>query len=107
MVCRPLLSYNGTVLTQFAVRNRSRELVELLSDVEKIRAERRKSKANKHRYTGTGNDALSFSSSDSRYGGFGGDTFNGGSYDRGMLHLYKMAQSSSLALRIWRIFGRG
>src|SRR5277367_5827838 len=38
------------------VRNRSRELVELLSDVEKIRTERRKAKANKHKYTGTGND---------------------------------------------------
>ena len=70
------------------VRNRSRELVELLSDVEKIRTERRKAKANKHKYTGTGNDGgMSFGS---RYGGFGGggDSFNSGgngnsSFDRG------------------------
>ncbi|KIY52467.1 hypothetical protein FISHEDRAFT_18630, partial [Fistulina hepatica ATCC 64428] len=34
------------------VRNRSRELVELLSDVEQIRVERRKAKANKHKYIG-------------------------------------------------------
>lgn len=57
-----------------AVRNRSKELVELLGDVEKIRAERRKAKNNKNKYTGTGNDAFSFSSGGSRYGGFGSDS---------------------------------
>ncbi|KAG7444172.1 ENTH-domain-containing protein [Guyanagaster necrorhizus] len=62
------------------VRNRSKEIVELLSDVEKIRAERRKAKANKHKYVGTGNDGLSFSSGGSRYGGFGSDSPGGGSY---------------------------
>ncbi|OCH90414.1 ENTH-domain-containing protein [Obba rivulosa] len=56
------------------VRNRSRELVELLSDVEKIRTERRKAKANKHKYTGAGNEALSFNSGGGRYGGFGSDS---------------------------------
>ncbi|KAJ7776785.1 hypothetical protein DFH07DRAFT_30109 [Mycena maculata] len=65
------------------VRNRSRELVELLSDVEKIRSERRKAKANKHKYTGTGNDGgmggMSFASeSGGRYGGFGSDSLGGG-----------------------------
>ncbi|KAF8627461.1 hypothetical protein AX17_006274 [Amanita inopinata Kibby_2008] len=57
------------------VRNRARELVELLSDVEKIRAERRKAKSNKHKYVGTGNDGFgpSFLSGGSRYGGFGSD----------------------------------
>ncbi|KAF9464153.1 hypothetical protein BDZ94DRAFT_1216949 [Collybia nuda] len=64
------------------VRNRSRELVELLSDVDKIRAERRKAKANKHKYTGTGNDGfgggMSFSTGGSRYGGFGSDSLGGG-----------------------------
>ncbi|EGN98181.1 hypothetical protein SERLA73DRAFT_183089 [Serpula lacrymans var. lacrymans S7.3] len=60
------------------VRNRARELVELLSDVESIRTERRKAKANRHKYTGTGNDAMSFSSGGSRYGGFGNDTLGGG-----------------------------
>ncbi|KAJ6477173.1 hypothetical protein C8R47DRAFT_655632 [Mycena vitilis] len=65
------------------VRNRSRELVELLSDVDKIRGERRKAKANKHKYTGTGNDGgMSFASeSGGRYGGFGNDSasYGGGS----------------------------
>ncbi|KAF8073556.1 hypothetical protein FPV67DRAFT_1666329 [Lyophyllum atratum] len=64
------------------VRNRSREIVELLSDVEKIRSERRKAKANKHKYTGTGNDGfgggMSFSTGGSRYGGFGNVGFGGG-----------------------------
>ncbi|KAJ7258748.1 hypothetical protein B0H12DRAFT_1201785 [Mycena haematopus] len=66
------------------VRNRSRELVELLSDVDKIRSERRKAKANKHKYTGTGNDGgMSFASdSGGRYGGFGNDSvgYGGGDY---------------------------
>jgi epsin len=76
------------------VRNRAKELVELLSDVDKIRTERRKAKANKHKYTGTGNDGgygggygggLSFSSGGSRYGGFGSDSLggSGGGYERG------------------------
>ena len=73
------------------VRNRARELAEVLSDVEKIRAERRKAKANRHKYTGTGNDGMGFGSG-GRYGGFeggsygnGGGSYNGGSssYDRG------------------------
>lgn len=65
----------------------------MLSDVEKIRAERRKAKANRHKYTGTGNDGMSFGSG-GRYGGFeggsysggGGGSYNGGGgggYDRG------------------------
>lgn len=60
------------------VRNRARELVELLSDVETIRTERRKAKTNRHKYTGTGNDPMSFASGGSRYGGFGNDSFVGG-----------------------------
>ena len=68
----------------FPVRNRSRELVELLSDVEKIRAERRKAKANKSKYIGVGNDGLSHGSMSfesgggGRYGGFGSDSLGGG-----------------------------
>ncbi|KAF8895217.1 hypothetical protein BD779DRAFT_1498187 [Infundibulicybe gibba] len=70
------------------VRNRSRELVELLSDVEKIRSERRKAKINKNKYVGTGNDGfggggMSFSSGGSRYGGFGSDSLGGGGGDYG------------------------
>ncbi|KAJ8481753.1 hypothetical protein ONZ45_g15196 [Pleurotus djamor] len=60
------------------VRNRAKELVEMLSDVEKIRTERRKAKLNRHKYTGTGNDGfgggMSFSSGGSRYGGFGSES---------------------------------
>ncbi|OJA14360.1 hypothetical protein AZE42_04960 [Rhizopogon vesiculosus] len=61
------------------VRNRARELVELLSDVDNIRVERRKAKANRHKYTGTGNEPMSFSSGSGRFGGFGSDSFGGGS----------------------------
>lgn len=64
------------------VRNRAKELVELLSDVEKIRIERRKAKANRNKYTGVGNDGgyggMSFSTGGSRYGGFGSDSLGGG-----------------------------
>ncbi|KAF9241104.1 hypothetical protein BU15DRAFT_73583 [Melanogaster broomeanus] len=61
------------------VRNRARELVELLSDVEAIRTERRKAKTNRHKYTGTGNDPMSFTSGSTRYGGFGNDSLGGSS----------------------------
>ena len=55
-----------------------------MGDVEKIRAERRKAKANKHKYTGVGNDAMSFSSGGSRYGGFGSESLGyGGGYGSG------------------------
>ncbi|KAF8558256.1 ENTH-domain-containing protein [Imleria badia] len=62
------------------VRNRARELVELLSDVEAIRTERRKAKTNRGKYTGTGNDPMNFSSGGSRYGGFGNDSLGGSGY---------------------------
>lgn len=65
-----------------AVRNRSREIVELLSDLDKVRAERKKAKSNRGKYTGTGNDGMSFSSGGSRYGGFGSDSLGFGSGDR-------------------------
>ncbi|PPQ65896.1 hypothetical protein CVT26_000916 [Gymnopilus dilepis] len=70
------------------VRNRSRELVELLSDVEKIRAERRKAKANKSKYVGISNDGfgggMSFESGGGgRYGGFGSDSLATGSSSYG------------------------
>ncbi|KAL0064304.1 Epsin-3, clathrin recruitment and traffic between the Golgi and endosome [Marasmius tenuissimus] len=58
------------------VRNRAKEIVELLSDVEKIRTERRKAKANKNKYTGQGSDGMSFGSGS--YGGFGNDSGYGG-----------------------------
>lgn len=71
-----------------SVRNRSKEIVELLSDVEKIRAERRKAKSNKSKYTGVGSDGWGPASSGARYGGFGSDSYGsggsghyGGNYD--------------------------
>ena len=66
------------------VRNRSKELTDLLSDVEKIRAERKKAKATRNKYTGVeGGASLGMGGSSSRYGGFGpesggfGGTFGG------------------------------
>lgn len=61
------------------VRQRAKELLDLLGDLDRVRAERRKAKANRNKYTGTGNDSLSFSAGGSRYGGFGSDSLGGGS----------------------------
>lgn len=55
-------------------------MVELLQDVDKIRSERRKSKANKNKFTGVGNDGMAFGGTGSRYGGFGSDSLGGGGY---------------------------
>ena len=87
------------------MRNRSRELVELLSDVEKIRAERRKAKANKNKYVGVGNDGFG-SSFDSGYSGFGNDSLIGGSYNgnynNGTVPLFHLMSSSNQKLtRPW------
>lgn len=61
------------------VRNRSKELTDLLSDVEKIRTERKKARANKKKYGGVEGGAGSglssgMSGSSSRYGGFGSES---------------------------------
>ncbi|GAA5866878.1 hypothetical protein JCM8547_003904 [Rhodosporidiobolus lusitaniae] len=72
------------------VRNRAKELGELLSDLDRVRMERRKAKANRNKYTGVSNDSfgggggggLSFTSaSGSRYGGFGSDSLGSGGGD--------------------------
>lgn len=62
------------------VRNRSKELTELLSDVDKIRSERKKARNNKNKYSGVeGGAGLGGSmSSSSRYGGFGSESAPGG-----------------------------
>lgn len=67
------------------VRNRAKEIAELLADVDRIRQERRKAKANRNKYGGTGNDgaAMSFTSGGSRYGGFGSETLGGASASGG------------------------
>ncbi|KIX08185.1 uncharacterized protein Z518_02841 [Rhinocladiella mackenziei CBS 650.93] len=64
------------------VRNRSAELVKLLSDVDTIRAERKKARANRNKYGGVegGMGMGSGFSSGSRYGGFGSDTGGFGGY---------------------------
>ena len=49
-----------------------------MSDVEKIRTERRKSKANKSKYTGVSNDGWSHASGGTRYGGFSSDSLGSG-----------------------------
>ena len=72
-------SYSTNSHTRFIVRNRSKELVELLADVDKIRRERKEAKANRAKYVGTGNDGFSsFSGGGGRYGGFGNDSLGGG-----------------------------
>lgn len=51
------------------VRNRAKELAEMLGDVDKIRAERKKARANKNKYGGVEGGA-GFGGSGSHYGGF-------------------------------------
>ncbi|PFH62802.1 hypothetical protein XA68_11814 [Ophiocordyceps unilateralis] len=58
------------------VRNRAKELAEMLGDVERIRAERKKARATKNKYTGV-EGGMSYGggfSSSSRYGGFGSES---------------------------------
>jgi epsin len=59
------------------VRNRAKELAELLSDVERIRAERKKARTTRTKYTGVEGGAglgVGGSSGGSRYGGFGNES---------------------------------
>ncbi|KAH6669634.1 epsin-3 [Plectosphaerella plurivora] len=82
------------------VRNRAKELTELLGDVERIRSERKKARASRNKYTGVeggssfggGFSSGGGSGSGSRYGGFGSETggadanyggFSGGVYGDG------------------------
>ncbi|TVY44937.1 ENTH domain-containing protein [Lachnellula subtilissima] len=65
------------------VRNRAKELAELLSDVERIRSERKKSRSTRNKYTGVEGGAglgggFSSGGSSSRYGGFGSDEAGAG-----------------------------
>ncbi|KAF8420379.1 hypothetical protein EV426DRAFT_612163 [Tirmania nivea] len=80
------------------VRNRAKELGELLSDVDRIRAERKKARATKNKYGGVeggGGFGGGFSSGlgggsganrSSKYGGFGSDSMEYGGY--GSDHVY-------------------
>lgn len=61
------------------VRNRAKELAELLGDVERIRTERKKARATKNKYTGVEGGGGYGGGSSSRYGGFGPESSGGGS----------------------------
>ncbi|TQS33305.1 hypothetical protein Golomagni_06355, partial [Golovinomyces magnicellulatus] len=67
------------------VRNRAKELTELLGDVERIRSERKKAKATKNKYTGVEGGTTfggGFSGgSGGRYGGFGSESAGYGGGD--------------------------
>lgn len=59
------------------VRNRAKELAELLGDVDRIRAERKKARATKNKFIGTGSSSSmggGYSGGSGRFSGFGSDT---------------------------------
>lgn len=60
------------------MRNRAKEIAELLADVERIRIERRKARANKQKYQGASNSDFIPGSGTGRYGGFGSDSVYSG-----------------------------
>jgi len=70
------------------VRNRAKELAELLSDVDRIRAERKKARANRNKFGGveggmgmggfSGSGGFSGGGNSSRYGGFSSEDANAG-----------------------------
>ncbi|CAG8249458.1 unnamed protein product [Penicillium nalgiovense] len=70
------------------VRNRSSELVKLLGDVDQIRAERKKAKNNRNKFSGfeggMGVGSGLSSSGSGRYGGFGSDSMGYGGYSGGV-----------------------
>lgn len=68
------------------VRNRSKELAELLSDVDRIRSERKKARTNRNKFGGVEGGAMSGGmSSRSQYGGFGSEDSGGyGGYSGGV-----------------------
>ncbi|KAK9474684.1 uncharacterized protein V1510DRAFT_411682 [Dipodascopsis tothii] len=74
------------------VRNRSKELIALLGDDEKIRTERKKARGAKNKYTGTSSadDGNGFGGTGKKYGGFGSEAassqyggYSGGVYGDG------------------------
>lgn len=60
------------------VRNRAKELAELLADVDRIRTERKKARANRNKFGGVeggmGGGGGGFAGTGSRYGGFGSES---------------------------------
>jgi epsin len=78
-------------------------LAELLSDSEKIRVERRKSKQTKSKYTGVGSDESGFGGSGKKYGGFGSEDLSFGSYS-GQVYGNFSLEFVGNGRRRWRIF---
>ena len=70
------------------VRNRASELVKLLGDVDLIRSERKKARANRNKFSGfeggMGVGGGISSARNSRYGGFGSDSMSFGGYSGGV-----------------------
>ncbi|KAL5359351.1 hypothetical protein BJX96DRAFT_164373 [Aspergillus floccosus] len=67
------------------VRNRSSELVKLLGDVDMIRSERKKARANRNKFGGfEGGSHMGGGMSSGRYGGFGSDSMSFGGYSGGV-----------------------
>lgn len=78
------------------VRNRAKELAELLSDVDRIRAERKKARANRNKFggveggaglggfNGSGGFSGGGGGGSSRYGGFGSESAEYGNYNGGV-----------------------
>lgn len=72
------------------VRNRASELVKLLGDVDMIRSERKKARANRNKFGGfeggmsVGGGLSGSGSRNSRYGGFGSDSLGFGGYSGGV-----------------------
>ncbi|KAK9349953.1 hypothetical protein V1505DRAFT_370683 [Lipomyces doorenjongii] len=66
------------------VRNRAKELVVLLGDDEKIRAERKKARVAKDKYTGVSSEGGGFGGTGKKYGGFGSDSLQYGGYSSGV-----------------------
>jgi epsin len=66
------------------VRNRAKELAELLGDVDKIKVERKRAKHNRNKYTGASSGSA-FEGGSARYGGFGSESSysGGGGYSAG------------------------
>lgn len=70
-----------------AVRNRAKEIVELLADTERIRTERQLAKKNRNKYVGVGSESMSLGS---RYMGFGSDSNHGISFNGDALNFNEL-----------------
>lgn len=63
----------STLSNSLIVRERAKQVIDLLQDDKRIRQEREKAKSNRDKYVGVGNEG------GSRYGGFEGGGYGGGS----------------------------